>query len=832
MIDDGAALPRANRLTRLLLYTGVVLLALVPNNLLEWIGIPYDTPGGSVLFKLHPATYALVLAYLSLGLSGNVARGLAEGLGRLPATSFFVLTTSLTMIYLTLRFSPSGVAFVIDTLLLPALLVLLLRHFDDRARRQAFVLMAVLLAINAAVAIGEAATSSRVLPYLIGGKRTIEDHFRATAFGGHPLSNALVTATYGFAAVVLLRHRRWRPAVVLAMLLYGLALLAFGGRAAFVVAVGVGGLWLAAYLVRTSFTKESSPGRALGTIIVLLAMPVLGLIMMQVFHLGGRIFAEFSFDASAQARVSAFDALSDIDSFDLIFGIGPEGVADTIRLLHYTSGLDATIENFWLLWALEFGVVCVVPLVATFLWFLVSLLRGAPPALWIAAGAFLLIASGNNSLASKDRSLSFLVIALVGGAAAAREVSLHPRPVQAASQGAGFQYGRATALALAGGLTLAAFGGACAARAGETPTLARGVALSHWLQYDGRQPITPADLAQIKAQGFDHVRIPFDPLQIGWSAGLGDRAPARIDRLDHAVDLVLGAGLTAILDFHPEDAVEKTLENDEAARRSFVGFWHQAAIRYRNRPTGSLVFELLNEPAFYGFNATADWEALERSALGEIRTVDPDRLVLFANNHADEAGEDDLREPREAADDPHVGYVFHLYSPHIFTEFDAPWDEHGRPPYTLIERMLYPASAMATLGFPVRPGPEHDRAVRLVRQYVEENWGPARLEAQVAQLAAWAEAHKTHLFATEFGVYRPYVDPTSRLAWLRDARQAFERHHIPWTVWDYADVCGIATAVGNIRLYDDGSIVPGDPGNPRRRFDPAALAALGMDAPR
>lgn len=60
-------------------------------------------------------------------------------------------------------------------------------------------------------------------------------------------------------------------------------------------------------------------------------------------------------------------------------------------------------------------------------------------------------------------------------------------------------------LALAGNAAVAAL-----------PSLARGVNLSHWLTYQGRQPVVQADMAMIRQAGFDHVRIPFDPVFLGW----------------------------------------------------------------------------------------------------------------------------------------------------------------------------------------------------------------------------------------------------------------------------------------------------------------------------
>ena len=91
----------------------------------------------------------------------------------------------------------------------------------------------------------------------------------------------------------------------------------------------------------------------------------------------------------------------------------------------------------------------------------------------------------------------------------------------------------------------------------EVLFLKRGINLSHWLQYDGRQPIVAADMVMIRQAGFDHVRIPFDPLHLGWnpdiaSAAATARPTLDFTPLDQAVNLALQADLAVILDFHPE----------------------------------------------------------------------------------------------------------------------------------------------------------------------------------------------------------------------------------------------------------------------------------------
>ncbi|HCK80564.1 MAG TPA: hypothetical protein DIC59_03750 [Candidatus Competibacteraceae bacterium] len=62
-------------------------------------------------------------------------------------------------------------------------------------------------------------------------------------------------------------------------------------------------------------------------------------------------------------------------------------------------------------------------------------------------------------------------------------------------------------------------------------------------------------------------------------------------------------------------------------------------------------------------------------------------------------------------------------------------------------------------------------------------------------------------------------------------RSALESAGVGWSVWDYADFFGIATATGNTSSTADGAVIPGDSQNPARLLDAGSVAALVMDVP-
>lgn len=84
-------------------------------------------------------------------------------------------------------------------------------------------------------------------------------------------------------------------------------------------------------------------------------------------------------------------------------------------------------------------------------------------------------------------------------------------------------------------------------------------------------------------------------------------------------------------------------------------------------------------------------------------------------------------------------------------------------------------------------------------------------EFRPSMLLKWSQLHHVPVYCGEFGVHRPFADPASRGAWLRDMRVALEKHHIGWAMWDYQDNFGAV-------IKHDGQTSP----------DPVVINALGL----
>ena len=357
---------------------------------------------------------------------------------------------------------------------------------------------------------------------------------------------------------------------------------------------------------------------------------------------------------------------------------------------------------------------------------------------------------------------------------------------------------------------------------GQSALPRRGVNLSHWLSWEGRQPVVAADAQMIRAAGFDHVRLPVDPEFLGWNPEAGG-APPRLDRLDGALDLLLAAGLGVILSFHAREETRDNIELHPRFQDTYLALWRLLARRYAARPDG-LAYEVMNEPQYY-VRGPQRWDQLQRRVIAAIRAEDAGRLLVLSGIGG--SGIDYIERTAPVAD-ANCCFVFHFYEPYLVSHFGATWEPFDKEPAAMVGKVIYPSPDMTLADAALRYGPGRAAAERLVRDYIDLPWNAATIGRRIAVAAQWGARAGMRLMCTEFGALRTRLDPASRYRWLADVRQVLERQGIGWSVWDYADLFGIATARGDVERLDDGAVVPRDAKAPDRAFDPAALAALGL----
>ena len=359
--------------------------------------------------------------------------------------------------------------------------------------------------------------------------------------------------------------------------------------------------------------------------------------------------------------------------------------------------------------------------------------------------------------------------------------------------------------------------------------LKRGISLSHWLNYWGRQPITRDDLKKIRAAGFDHVRIPVDPLLLGWSPDTAGSGPARIpllSRLDRAVDLAGEEGLVALIDIHPGESFKKRIEQDQRAEDAFVAFWDALAIHYADYPEQALAFEVLNEPSYWVLGEPERWRKLRQRLVSSIRKVDEHHLILVSGSHGGGMGGLLEDEPLEGN---RVAYTVHYYEPMILTHLGATWEPFKSGIQGKFTGLHYPVDSSAHSVIAVKSPGDRPIVESAVRDYEQEQWGPERIRKDFARMQQWRDRYDVRIILGEFGIHRSLAAQT-RSAWIRDVRLAAEKYHMAWTLWDYADHFGIAEPIGPSRLAEDGVPLVMDEENPSRRMDSGLLLALGLKA--
>lgn len=281
-------------------------------------------------------------------------------------------------------------------------------------------------------------------------------------------------------------------------------------------------------------------------------------------------------------------------------------------------------------------------------------------------------------------------------------------------------------------------------------------------------PIDPTQFADIKAAGFDTVRIP-----VKWSAYTDDSPDHLIDPAFMAdvtviVDSALGAGLNVILNVHHFDEIMKS---PKAEMRHLLAIWRQVATHFADR-TDDLWFELLNEP-----NNKLEGKLLQAAqqvAILGIRESNPDRILILGG----ERWSDINSLPTNIAPpDNNIVYTVHYYDPFEFTHQFAPWIDKK-----LVNKKL--------------------------------DWGSRedrdQLTRAVSVIDSFKLAVKHPVFVGEFGVFDP-VDPKERVEWVGEVRKAMEASAIPWCLWSFTNT---------FALYD-----------PATGWDKDMVAALGARVP-
>lgn len=358
-----------------------------------------------------------------------------------------------------------------------------------------------------------------------------------------------------------------------------------------------------------------------------------------------------------------------------------------------------------------------------------------------------------------------------------------------------------------------------------------------WPPYQADRVVPDAaDLAMLRAAGFDFVRIPVDPGPLAAFQGKW-RARLLADVIE-AVRQSLAAGLSVIVNLHGNSATHYWnpanifTGDDPTLLGAYLDVVNDLARWMSKLDPARVVFEPVNEPP--QACGSAQWQALQLKMLKAARAAAP-RLTLVATGACGS-----MTAGLEALDplpieDAQVLYTFHFYEPYVFSHQGATWMT-SEPMYRYLNGVPWPASAgtrdqtLAASAERLAADAEIDQSEkteigaameRAIDQYFEGAPDAAYLEPFLRAAAEWADRHgiaRERLILGEFGALRRDARyhgaaAADRARYIRDVRATAEAFGFPWALWNFSDGMG---------LLEDGS---------EHRLDPSILAALGLKTP-
>ncbi|WP_165069717.1 glycoside hydrolase family 5 protein [Paludisphaera rhizosphaerae] len=289
---------------------------------------------------------------------------------------------------------------------------------------------------------------------------------------------------------------------------------------------------------------------------------------------------------------------------------------------------------------------------------------------------------------------------------------------------------------------------------------------------------TVDDVKKIKAEGFDHIRIP-----IGWhhytGAGPDYKLSADIfKRVDYFLNAAHAEGLAALINIHHFDA----FTSDPAGQTpKFLAIWRQVSEHYARHPA-TLAYELLNESKDKG--TTEVINPIFAQAVKVIRKADPARAIVIGPGRWNSISE--LPALRLPDDDDNIIATVHSYDPFFFTHQGAPWTNRGDDGKQKGIQFPGPPSS------PLVPDP----SLKLTPGF--QSWihqynttpagsnpsGPEVMDKAVAAVQEWSDYYGRPVYLGEFGAIMS-ADPKSRANYYREFRSRLEKAGVGWALWDW-----------------------------------------------
>lgn len=344
-----------------------------------------------------------------------------------------------------------------------------------------------------------------------------------------------------------------------------------------------------------------------------------------------------------------------------------------------------------------------------------------------------------------------------------------------------------------------------------------------------RRHVSDVDFAELKAAGFDTVRMPVEPAFLLHDAD-PERLAAILAGIDAAIAMIVEAGLNVIVDMHtiPRGSGEAYAGTDQimASEALFARYADMVArvVGHLERwPAASVALEVINEPTLdcYDRGGRDRWARMLETLHGAARAANAEITLVLTGACWGSADGLAALDP-DAIGDDNVLWTFHSYEPFMVTHQGATW---GGDIVAHLRDIPWPPGAVdagewdrivAANERRIRAalaGRAERRAIGFLRDHTADLRATddpiAVLAPPFATVAGWADEHgiaREDILLGEFGMIgREWgtdleVPAQYRLNYMRAMIGLAEAHGFGWSVWSFGGAFGLVQGYGGVRL--------------------------------
>jgi endoglucanase len=345
--------------------------------------------------------------------------------------------------------------------------------------------------------------------------------------------------------------------------------------------------------------------------------------------------------------------------------------------------------------------------------------------------------------------------------------------------------------------------------------LNRGIVIDrqfHQIPPATRVTFTATDIQLIKSMGFEFVKVIANPACFISGATIND---SNMGYLDYMVNTVVNQGLPVVVCVHPEPAFKHNYLGTSDGFKNLLGFYKDFAAYMAARwDSNELAFQLMTEP----FGNSPDpnewncWNKLQPQMWQAVRAAMPEHTLILSGDQSGiiEGLVNDV-DP-DLIKDNNVYYSFTTYYPYTFA-FQG-WKlagAHSR----WFNNVPYPSSTSnnpAQYILPECPNNLYSDVYNAVKTYCNTPWDMNQQRAILKPITDWNNAHggKLKIWCAEWGALDRQMasegggcNPSDRIQFIHDRRQAFEEINIGWAYWSYNEAFTVLDP--NLRVHNSNS---------------------------